>query len=1287
MKITQGLKVFFLLLWSLFSCLTIWSQNNLNFPISVAFDETSGLPKNCQWKEKNDLFLPFCSFSIPISKNTSVKSVNFNKLTTKTCSKPSYTTNTSNDWLWDYEVKQWRGQWTLFVFVHPIKLEKGKFEQLVQAELEIETTQPIDKRGAKKGQKSFADQSVLATGLWYQIAIAKDGIYKIDRNLLVELGINPNELNPQNINLYGNGGRLLSPDNSDFRPDDLIKNAIYIEGEADGQFNNNDYILFYGMGPDTWTLKFNSALNRNRWFPSKHYYSDSAYYYLKIDDTVPLRMGTLPNVTQPETHFVSSFQDFAFVENELINIGKAGREFYGESFLGSASASTQYNFTFPNITGTGHMEFGAVGKTIGAASTLSWTVGGTSGSANISPTGTSSTDLYASPASGVSVFTAPNSSISANFQFLPGASDANAWMDFVAINVSRELKMSGNQMRIRDTTGIAPDAIAKFDLQNTSSSTKVIDITTTYQPYWINVNFNNSTTAWKSEHDTLREFIAFNPSGAFTPKAIGKISNQNLHALSNIDLVIVTAPQHTNVAEQIAEIHRDEGQTVFVTTAHQIFHEFSSGSADVTGIRQFMKMLYEKANGDVSLQPKNLLLMGDGAYDTNRGLAIQNGYNVIVYESDYSLSPTNSYVSDDYFVMLTPDDDQSPNGYLDCGVGRIPASDANEGVISLQKIRAYLSQNTTQSGTDNCVSANSQNPYGPWRNVLTFVSDDQDGSGGAYEQVHLNSCDSLANIVQKNHPAYDISKIYLDAYTQQSTPGGERYPEAENAIKNRINTGTLLVTYVGHGGERGWAHERVLDIPTIQSFNNLYKLPVFLTATCELARFDDPSYKSAGELLIMNPNGGAIAMLTTTRIVYSGENFQMDLAFYNNAFNDATDPELTLGKINMLTKNGVSLGNDSKPNFSLLGDPALKMNYPKFSAEITHINNFPITEFNDTLKALAEIKMRGVVKDNNGNLLKNFNGFVYPIVYDKPAIVTTQNNDGGVVQKFLVDNKILFKGKASVVNGSFEFTFPMPYDINYSVDFGRVSLYATSGTDDAHGSSQGFLVGGSAGNASLNQVGPNIELFMNDSTFVTGGVTNADPLLLAILQDENGINTAGNGIGHDLTAVLDAKSNQPVVLNEYFESDLDTYKKGKIQYPWNSLSTGNHTLTVKAWDTHNNSNTRDIEFIVAENAEMVIQHVLNYPNPFTTHTDFYFEHNQPCQPLEVTIQVFSISGKLVKTINTLITNPGYRSDGISWDGKDDFGDRIGKGVYVYRLSVKNTEGKSVEKFEKLVLLR
>jgi hypothetical protein len=389
----------------------------------------------------------------------------------------------------------------------------------------------------------------------------------------------------------------------------------------------------------------------------------------------------------------------------------------------------------------------------------------------------------------------------------------------------------------------------------------------------------------------------------------------------------------------------------------------------------------------------------------------------------------------------------------------------------------------------------------------------------------------------------------------------------------------------------------------------------------------------------------------------------------------------------MLTKNGVSAGNDSKPNFSLLGDPALKLNYPKYEIKTTTINGIDAAVFSDTLKALEEVTIQGKIVNNIGEIQDHFNGVIYPVVYDKAAVINTQNNDDGVVQQYKTFNKILFKGKATVSNGNFEFQFPMPYDINYSVDFGRIAYYASSGTEDGHGYDTRFLIGGSSNDIVLNTTGPEIKLFMNDSTFVNGGTTHADPILLAVLKDENGINTAGNGIGHDIIGILDDQTNQPIVLNEFFESNLNTYKQGNVRYPFNSLSAGNHQLKIKAWDTHNNSSEKILDFIVADNEELVIEKLLNYPNPFTTRTSFYFEHNQACQDLKITIQVFTVSGKLVKTIQDVQTCTGFRTNGIEWNGRDDFEDPIGKGVYVYRVSVENPEGQRAEKFEKLVILR
>ncbi len=210
---------------------------------------------------------------------------------------------------------------------------------------------------------------------------------------------------------------------------------------------------------------------------------------------------------------------------------------------------------------------------------------------------------------------------------------------------------------------------------------------------------------------------------------------------------------------------------------------------------------------------------------------------------------------------------------------------------------------------------------------------------------------------------------------------------------------------------------------------------------------------------------------------------------------------------------------------------------------------------------------------------------------------------------------------------------------------------------------------------------------MNDEKFVFGGTTNEQPMLLVKMEDESGINTAGNGIGHDLVAILDNQQQSAIVLNDYYESELDDYQRGNVKYPFSKLKEGTHTLKVKSWDIHNNSSEDYTEFIVASSAKLALSHVYNYPNPFTTRTQFMFEHNRPCDNMDVTIQIYTVSGKMVKSIHEQVTCDGFRVNDIAWDGRDDYGDAIGKGVYVYKLNVRDSEGNSAHKFEKLVVLR
>jgi hypothetical protein len=508
-----------------------------------------------------------------------------------------------------------------------------------------------------------------------------------------------------------------------------------------------------------------------------------------------------------------------------------------------------------------------------------------------------------------------------------------------------------------------------------------------------------------------------------------------------------------------------------------------------------------------------------------------------------------------------------------------------------------------------------------------------------------------------------------------------------------MKKGALIMNYLGHGSERGLAHEEILTISDIKNWDNNIRLPLFMTATCEFSRFDDVSLISAGEWVLLNPRGGGIGLFSTTRLVYSSPNYYLNREFYNYVFErDGQGRKYALGDVMRLTKNAI--GEElNKLSFTLLGDPALKLSYPEYQVEMTEINGKQLAVFSDTLKALSVATVRGHVADLQGNRLEDFHGQVLPTIYDKEMTMTNLANDGGPVMEFKVQNSILFKGKASVTNGEFAFSFIVPKDIAYQVDKGKFSFYAFDSQRDAAGVNQTILFGESSGAEISDNRGPDLEVFMNDTTFVSGGITNESPTLLIRVKDDTGINTTGNGIGHDITAILNGNQQNALVLNDYYESELDDYRSGSIRYPLSQLEPGDHTIKVKVWDVVNNSSEAELSFRVVGSQEVVIDHVLNYPNPFTTHTDFYFEHNQGHQELEVLLQVYTISGKLVRSFEFVQANqtqigPGsYRVGPIAWDGLDDFGDPIGRGTYFYRVRLRTSDGKSREAFQKLVILK
>jgi len=1174
-----------------------------------------------------------------------------------------------------------RSQPATLVTVYPYRINaQGQTERLVAFSLQFTGSLT---RNPQPARTQAASSSVLANGSWYKLGVIAEGIYRLTHNDLLQLGMKSEELTLQNIRLFGNGGGMLPLLNNSPRTDDLAENAIQVvDTDNNGQFNSGDYLLFYGQGQTRWT--YNTS--EKRYLHQRNYYSDTTFYFITTD---PLTAGKRIQTTASEspTGFitVNSFIDYAFRESDQQNFIKSGRQWYGEAF--DVDLNQQFSFSFPNLVpGTVSLKSSVVSRTsvsqFGVFSTFVIRYNGaTILTQNVANVGTSYTDDFGRAVVSGTNFTASNPDIVLDYTYVPYNSSSTGWLDYIQLNARRSLTMNGNslQFRERDTTANLLQRL--FRLDGNSQGLEIWDITSqsNVRKQQFNINGNSTEFYRTLAANAEVEYIAFNQQAFRKPILAGAVENQNLHALPQCDYIIITHPEFLAQAERLADFHRaNDSLITIVATTNQIYNEFSSGSQDVAALRDFIKMFYDRGTTS-GKYPRYALLFGDGSYDHKKRLSSNSNF-IPTFQSDNSLSYLSSYASDDFYGMMDPAEG-TLNGseIIDLGIGRFPVSTLSQAKEMVDKVIVYATPGNASQGA---VCGNTGTRLGDWRNNLTFVADDQD------RNLHLRQTERIINIVTTDHPEYNIDKIVCDAYQQVTTPGGQRYPDVNDAISKRIEKGTFLLNYTGHGGELGWAAESILNNDMIRNWNNANALPAFITATCEFSRYDDPFRTSAGEYVLLNSTGGSICLFTTVRLAFAIDNELINSDMLEYFFKPLNGVMPRTGDIMRLSKRD----NPSNRNLTLLGDPALRLSYPKYKVAATSIQNTSTGLPEDTLGALSRITVKGSVTDGNGNVLTGFNGVVYPVIYDKSTTVKTLVNDAtgndiSLPDSFKVRRNILYRGKASVTNGIFSSDFIIPRDIAYQFGSGRLSFYAHNNTDDAIGYDESFIIGGSSSNAINDQDGPQIRLYMNDEQFVFGGLTDDTPEIYALMTDSSGINTVGNGIGHDITAKLDDETQKLYVLNDYYEADLNSYQSGKVVYPLTKISEGRHTLTFKAWDINNNSAERVTEFVVASSEKMALDHVLNYPNPFTTHTSFFFEHNRPCEGITIQIQVFTVSGRLVKTLEGFSLCNGTRETGITWDGKDDFGDPLAKGVYVYRLKVRTPDGDSAEKLEKLVLLR
>jgi hypothetical protein len=1117
-------------------------------------------------------------------------------------------------------------------------------------------------------QRTYKASSVLASGNWFKISVVEAGVYKIDLAFLNALGISGNIPSGQ-IRIFGNGGGMLSEANSAKPVDDLEENAIWVEDGGDGILNGSDYVLFYAQGPDRW-LK--DSVNK-RFVHQKNIYSDKAFYYLSVGGN-GLRIPTQTGSVQAATT-IASFDERYFHELDTVNFLSSGKEWFGEEFSNFPGRSLSKTFQLPLtdlLSQQANVVTNVAARSVNTLSRFNVAVNNQQvQQLSVPPIGTGVYDLFAQQMQQKDNFILNSNSATVSINYTQGSFNSQGWLNWFDFFARRNLAMpAGKQLSFRDWNSVGPGNTG-FVIANADASTQVWDVTDELHPVKMNSTLSSNQLKFANDAQILREYICF--SNIFlTPKSEGRVSNQNLHSTTEKDFLIVTSPEFMQEAQRLAQFHQQKNnlRTIVVST-DQIFNEFSSGIPDPTAIRDFVKMYYDKYRSTWNQSGKYLLLFGKASFDYK--IRISNNTNKVpAYESINSLDPLSTYTSDDFFGFLDDNEDINSSlitNQLDIGIGRIPAKNPDEAKNFVDKVLDY----------------HSADAFGPWRNNLNFIADDEDNN------LHLQDAETLTATVSSTAPIFNQQKIYLDAFHQESGSAGGRYPQANAVINSNIYNGTLLWNYSGHGGPVRLAEEVALDQQTVDNWSNRYRLPLFITATCDFAPYDNPTQNSLGENLLVRSKTGAIALMTTTRVVFAFSNRIMN----NNYLEFALQPDAggrykTLGEAMMAGKNytyqtSADIVNNRK--FTLLGDPAMTLAFPTYKVIVSKVNGKDISSQTDTLRATESVFMEGEVKDNSGNLLGNFQGTAYLSLFDKPQNITTLGNDATSQQVVFQDQEsILFKGKASVQNGKFSFRFKIPKDINYQFGNGKISLYAQDGISDGNSFSNQVIIGGKSSTTSTDNQGPEIKAYLNDNKFVNGGISNSNPVLLIQLADSSGINTGSSSIDHDIVATLDNNNNQYFVLNNFYESEVDNFQKGNVHFQLPELSAGSHSLKIKAWDVFNNSSEYILDFNVIDNAELKISHVLNYPNPFTTKTFFWFEHNHPATDLSVKIEIFTVSGKLIKTISQTINTTGNRSNEIEWDGRDDFGQKIGRGVYVYRIRVKTTDGKTANKWERLVIL-
>ncbi len=1071
--------------------------------------------------------------------------------------------------------------------------------------------------------------SVLENGTWYKVALAEKGVYRLTVADLQAAGISVSGIDVSTVRLFGRENKSLPERCADPRPDDLTEMALAVSDiNGNGFFDGDDFVTFYATG--------NVDCNQER-----NLYSDTTYCFLNFGSAEGKRMTVVDKTDVTDAQgIMTSFSDFVYHEKDLSNVIASGRCWYGESFTDSILLPLSLEGLIAgepvdmqlNLMGRCSQAFSV--EVIDGADTLFRNV--------LISAHTSLT--YGSEVHKNKSFVPSSETVNLKIK-IKDLAQANVFLDKVIVNYPRHLRYTGSQLDFSLPLG---DTVQKMTAKigNITEDMRVLDITSPLEPSVV-VYAKDADEVFFCVESGQNRFVAYESGNLKSVSSIRPVNNQNLHGTVYADMIIFTPAKYSSYAEDIADFHRvNDAMTVVVATVDEVYNEFAAGNADLTALRDFIRMVYKRSNEGL----KYVLLFGKASYDVRNILGRGTDF-VPTYETvENPCNEVSSYCSDDYFGMMDDDDGPECMGKLDIAIGRIPVKNETDAVVAVSKIKNYAD-----------ITRNN----GSWRARQLFVAD----VGDTY---HTNS-EISSNLLENTTLDVEMQKTFFGTFPIVNVASGQRIPAATADLVSRLEKGTLVMFYSGHGGVTGLSKRSVFTTSDISHMQNGVMQPFVYTATCEFSKFDDPELISAGEQMQLRDEGGAIAMLTTTRSTYATNTVRLSKSLAPLlGKHDSDGKPYRFGDLVRLAKTNQTNFSYVNRGFVLFGDPALRIALPcgKIVVEDMEARN------SATVIKGQEIEKQCYVTDAGGNVDTLFNGIAEIRFFPGKTTLTTLADSQ---RSYSFYNDIAYSGMATVTNGRFTMRFVIPNDVEYDkYTLPRVSFYAYDSIRgiDAAGAWHHFIVDESQP-AMVDNEGPEIEMFWNTADFSSGDTVLPNGNLYVKLSDESGIYHYDYLIGRDIVLTTSLAQMENRVLNSDFQQYIDDYQSGTVTIPIENLPCGKHTFTIKAWDLSDNSSTKTIEMCVIDN---VLYKVSNYPNPFSDKTNFVLSSSL-ADEAKVLIEIYNTMGQKVVELSS---DASYGAS-IEWNGTNFAGAKLGAGVYPYRVTITDNDGQKRSVMQKLVI--